>query len=80
MSGNYYLLMASGLRTFGRIVIAAYLITLHLFAGYLAIRYFYPDLQLVRNRPIESVSDPILQEEKRWGRGGWGCVPAWGCL
>jgi len=59
MSGNYYLLMASGLRTFGRIVIAAYLITLHLFAGYLAIRYFYPDLQLVRTRPIESVSDPI---------------------
>src|SRR6185436_10379263 len=51
--------MASGSRTFGRIVVAVYLIALHIFAGYLAVRYFYPNLKFARSSPIETVSDPL---------------------
>jgi murein DD-endopeptidase MepM/ murein hydrolase activator NlpD len=36
-----------------------YLVALHLFAGYLAIRYFYPEFQILHTQPVEKVSDPV---------------------
>ena len=51
--------MAGRFKSFSRIVVALYLIALHIFAGYLAVRYFYPNLQFARSSPIETVSDPL---------------------
>ena len=32
---------------------------LHLFAGFLAVRYFYPDLRLIGTQPIAAINDPM---------------------
>jgi murein DD-endopeptidase MepM/ murein hydrolase activator NlpD len=46
------------LRSIGRITIGVYLVALHIFAGFLAVRYFYPDFRPFATQPIAKVADP----------------------
>ena len=50
--------MNNVLRSAGRIAIASYLVALHVFAGFLAVRYFYPDFHPFATQPIAKVADP----------------------
>jgi murein DD-endopeptidase MepM/ murein hydrolase activator NlpD len=34
-------------------------VSLHLFAGFLAVRYFYPEFQIVGTQPVEKIADPL---------------------
>jgi hypothetical protein len=40
-------------------LVATYLVVLHLFAGFLGVRYFYPDFVVFRTQPIEHVNEPL---------------------
>ena len=37
-----------------------YLVVLHLFAGYLAVRYFYPDFHVFATQPVAIVAEPSI--------------------
>lgn len=52
--------MRSTLRSIRRWLTAVYLVALHLFAGFFAVRYFYPDFYVFRAQPIEIVNEPLL--------------------
>lgn len=43
----------------GRVAVGSYLVALHLFAGFLAVRYFYPDFHPFTIRPVENISVPM---------------------
>ena len=51
--------MSSRFRSITRVVAGVYLVALHLFAGFLAVRYFYPGFRILRIQPVESVSEPL---------------------
>ena len=50
--------MSNVLRTTGRIAIGFYLVALHVFAGFLAVRYFYPDFRPFASQPVATIADP----------------------
>jgi murein DD-endopeptidase MepM/ murein hydrolase activator NlpD len=52
--------VAKILRSVGRVLITIYLIALHLFAVFLAIRYYYPEFRVVARQQVETVNDPNL--------------------
>src|SRR5438270_7605149 len=45
-------------RSIGKAAVALYLVLLHLFAGFLAVRYFYPDFRPFANQPVAAITDP----------------------
>ena len=50
--------MGQVLRAIGKVTIALYLVALHLFAGFLAVRYFYPDFRPFATQPIATITEP----------------------
>ena len=46
------------LRSIGKVAIGVYLVALHVFAGFLAVRYFYPEFHPLTAQPIANISEP----------------------
>jgi murein DD-endopeptidase MepM/ murein hydrolase activator NlpD len=51
--------VSSRFRSIARVVVGAYLVALHLFAGLLAVSYFYPGFSIVGTQPVETIGEPL---------------------
>ena len=50
--------MRERLRAIARVFVGVYLIVLHLFAGFLAVKYFYPDFHPFALQPVATIAEP----------------------